>query len=235
MIDARLKAIADFIRKDSYVCDVGTDHAYLPCYLIKNGITNHCVACDIGEAPLKSARNHIQQYGYENQIETLLSDGLKSVPPEKAQDIVIAGMGGDLIGRILLDAEFTKEKGRRFILQPMTNVDILRDVLYQNGFEILEERPIIDKHHTYTIMLVVYSGKIQQQGQLFLLLGKVIEKKDDQAREYVKRQYLKIQKIADGMKRSVLHMGEAEKYAQLAKEILKAAENSYNEKLDWKK
>lgn len=219
MLDARLKAIADFVRKDSFMCDVGTDHAYLPCYLLQKGITTHCVACDINELPLNQARAHIAQFGFSKQIEIILSDGLQNVPSNKAEDIVIAGMGGELILKILLAVDYTKDKNKRFILQPMTNVPLLRRSLYENGFEIIEEKPVIDKKHCYTIMLVQYCGVSKQQDEVFLHLGKIPEQESNEARHYIMRQYEKMVKISTGLKNSNENKDESHFYEDLATKI----------------
>jgi len=219
MLDIRLKTIAELVRKDSNVCDVGTDHAYLPCYLVKKGITNHCVACDINEQPLQSAKEHIAKYGFEDKIETILSDGLQNVPSSKAQDIVIAGMGGELISKIILACDFTRDKTKRLILQPMTNVPFLRDCLYQHGFEIIKEIPVIDKNQYYTVMHAEYIGVTIQKDELFLTLGKIPEQKTIDAQKYIKKQYDKTIKVADGLKKSTDNSEQAEHYYKLAQEI----------------
>lgn len=221
MLDARLKAIADFVRKDSFVCDVGTDHAYLPCYLLQKEITTKCVACDINEKPLKSAKEHIALYGFSNQIEIILSDGLTNVPSNKAEDIIIAGMGGELISKIILAVDYTKDKSKRFILQPMTNAPFLRESLYKNGFKISKEKAVIDENHFYTIMCVEYSGVIKNKDEVFLLLGKMPEQKTKSSNEYIKKQYEKIVKIANGLKISKNDNQKADYYQNLADEIEK--------------
>ncbi len=219
MLDTRLKTISEFVRKDSFVCDVGTDHAYLPCYLLQKAITSHCVACDINEHPLNQARANIAQFGFTKQIKTILSDGLQNVPSEQAEDIIIAGMGGELILKILLAASYTKDKSKRLILQPMTNVPYLRKSLYENGFEIIEEKPVIDKNHCYTVMLVEYRGICLQIDDVCSHLGKIPEQKSQEAKQYIKRQYDKIIKIAMGLKMSSQNQDEADYYEHLAEQI----------------
>ncbi|WMJ22600.1 class I SAM-dependent methyltransferase [Paludicola sp. MB14-C6] len=219
MLDKRLLAIANLIRKGSYVCDVGTDHAYLPCYLVKEGITKQCVACDINEMPLQSAKEHIQSYGFEAQIETILSDGLKNVPSAKAQDIVIAGMGGELIAKILQGVSYTKEKDKRFLLQPMTFVPYLRKYLCENGYEILSEMPVIDKNKTYTILCVAYTGVVKEPSALFLLVGKIPENQSEEAKIYIQRQYQKQIKIAKSIEESSEKKDKAQQYYQIAFEL----------------
>jgi tRNA (adenine22-N1)-methyltransferase len=219
MLDKRLLAIANLIRKDSYVCDVGTDHAYLPCYLVKMGITNRCVACDINEMPLQSAMQHISEYGLSSQIETILSDGLKNVPTEKAEDIVIAGMGGELIASILQGVSYTTDKEKRFILQPMTNVPYLRKFLCENGYEILSETPVIDGNKTYTIICVMYTGVITKPSSLFLSVGKIPDNNSEESKIYIQRQYNKAMKIGKSLENSLNQQEKAPEYFQLANEL----------------
>ena len=77
-----------------FVCDVGTDHGYLPCFMIKENMCKKALACDVAPMPLKSAEEHINREGLSDRIGTVLSDGLDNVHPEGITDVVMAGMGG---------------------------------------------------------------------------------------------------------------------------------------------
>jgi len=219
MLDKRLMAIAGLVRKNSFVCDVGTDHAYLPCYLVKEGITSKCVACDINPMPLSKAQEHIKRFELENSIETILSNGLENVPENKADDIIIAGMGGELISRILLDSNYTRNTSKRFILQPMSQVNFLRDSLYKNGFKIDEEIPVIDKNHIYTVISASYVGEAEIKDEFFLSVGKIPLQKTIEAQLYIKAQYDKYINIANGMKISGENKARAQQYYDLAQQI----------------
>ena len=132
-INARLRTVADFVCGGALVVDVGCDHAILPIELVRKNKVGRVIACDIGEGPLASANRNIKRAGLEEVIETRLSDGLNKILPDEVDHIVIAGMGGDLIARIIGNAEWTRDKKYRFILQPMTSADDLRVWLCQNG------------------------------------------------------------------------------------------------------
>ena len=93
----RLETIASFVPKGSIVADIGTDHGYIPIWLLQQKIAVKAIAMDIGEGPLKRAREHIVLYGLEDLIETRLSNGLSGLYPKEADTVVIAGMGGELI------------------------------------------------------------------------------------------------------------------------------------------
>ena len=137
-LDERLAAAASFVRTDRRICDVGTDHALLPCFLCEQGAMS-VIASDVNANPLEAARANIEKYGFSDRITLLQSDGLRSVPP--CDDIIIAGMGGELIAQIIGGCSFVSGD-TRFILQPMTKAEILRRYLYANGYEILQEKAL---------------------------------------------------------------------------------------------
>lgn len=202
MLDKRLLTAVSLVRKDSFCVDVGTDHGYLPVYLYKNGITQNVTACDVNEKPLKSAEKTLQENGLQGKINLILSNGLAEVKPELAEDIVICGMGGELILDIMLASDYSKDDRKRFILQPMTNVPFLRRGLYKNGFEILSETPVIDKPHHYTIIHVKYSGKVEEITEVFARIGKIPASSSQAQQEYVNHIIAKETKVVNGLKKS---------------------------------
>ncbi len=167
-LDPRLLTIAKMVRLDGKICDVGTDHALLPCYLYQQGAVD-IIASDVNDGPLEAASATIIQYGAEKAVRVMKSDGLRSIPP--CDDIIVAGMGGELIGRIVTECTF-KNENTRFILQPMTKAEILRRELYKNGFEISEERTAQSAGKIYTVMLVKYTGVKSDVSDEFAFFGK---------------------------------------------------------------
>jgi len=150
-LPARLAACAEFIRPGASVCDVGTDHAFLPCYLAENGF-GVIYACDINPKPLALARNFIERRGLSDKITLFKSDGLISAPP--CDDVVIAGMGGETIAGIVERIPF-KNPNLRLILQPMTKADVLRERLCAAGYGIIAEKNVRDGGKDYVI---IYAG-----------------------------------------------------------------------------
>lgn len=128
----RLAMAASFVRDNAFVADIGTDHAKLPIYLVQTGKAARCIACDINKMPLERARTNINEYGLDDKIELLLTNGLQGVESYGVTDVIIAGMGGELIQEILKNSK-VKKHGTRFILQPMTKESELRRWLYDNG------------------------------------------------------------------------------------------------------
>ncbi len=167
-LDPRLLTIAGMVRLDGKICDVGTDHALLPCYLFTQGAKN-VIASDINDGPLKSAEETIRRYGAESGVKTVKSDGLRSIPP--CDDVIVAGMGGELIERIVSECTF-KNANTRFILQPMTKAELLRRGLYKNGFEIIQEKTAESAGKIYTVMLVKFTGIEAEISDEFAFFGK---------------------------------------------------------------
>lgn len=171
-LSPRLLAVAEMVRLDGKICDVGTDHALLPCYLAELG-AKEVIASDINDGPLRAAAAAVLQFGAENAVKVIKSDGLRSVP--HCDDVIVAGMGGELIARIVSECTFTNEN-TRFILQPMTKAELLRKGLYLNGFEIIEERTAQAAGKIYTIMLVKHTGVKTEISDEFAFFGKNTDK-----------------------------------------------------------
>lgn len=218
----RLAACADYVRPDSRVCDIGTDHAYLPCFLTQHGNHPQITAADVHEKPLETARRHIIANGCADTVSTVLSDGLADIPPEWAEDIIIAGMGGELILRILLDCPWLAHPEKRLILQPMSQAPELRKGLYANAFCIEAETPVAENGHHYTVMLCRYAGTAERKDALFCLTGKIAGHPSPDAVSHLLYQAGRMQKIADGIAHSA-HFAErqeeAEHYRRLSAQI----------------
>ena len=153
----RLKAIAGLVKDGKGLIDVGTDHGYLPVYLAQNGYTGALLASDINPGPLDAARRTAREAAEEERIRFLLCDGLDGCPPERIDTIVIAGMGGDLICRILDRAEWCLDDAYTLLLQPMTKAEVLRYWLVNNGFRLEEELLVRDGGRIYQIIRARYS------------------------------------------------------------------------------
>ena len=121
-INNRLKTIANLVRKGSIVADVGTDHAFLSIWLVQNNISTNVIASDINLGPCKKAERNVKLYGCENNIKIVQTDGLNGIEKYHPTDIIVAGMGGELIWDIIKDF---KNINVNFILQPMTRQPVL--------------------------------------------------------------------------------------------------------------
>lgn len=195
--------MADISRK---TVDIGTDHAYLPAYMITFLHSGNILACDIGEKPLENALNTLKTYRLEDKIELRLSDGLKNVLPEEAEQITICGIGGTLIRDILNGAPWVKKNGMRLVLQPMTHSEDVRRYLCENGFIITEERCVEDAGRIYCCIAAEYSGGNAAYEEGYYYFGTLLNEKG-MAEKYILKQYDRVQKRAEALK-------EAQRYPE---------------------
>ena len=156
-LSERLKLVAGFVTEGCVVADIGTDHGYIPIYLIKTGKIQKGLAMDIGKGPLKRAEKNIKLYGYEDRIETRLSDGLRELKENEADSIVIAGMGGLLIVNILENGKKVLAAAKELILSPHTEIPLVRRYLIENGYDIVREEMVYDMGKYYTVIKAVHT------------------------------------------------------------------------------
>ncbi len=184
-LSKRLAAAASYVRAGARIADIGTDHAYLPIYLYKTGRVSGGVASDINKGPVDRARQNIRAYGADGAIATELCDGLSAVQGYAPDDIFILGMGGELIATIIDGAPWVKNGEIHLILQPMTHPEILREYLYKNGFEILDEC-VIEDDKLYQIIVARYVGEqiAAEYDECELLFGRLNIKRGGE--EYTK-------------------------------------------------
>ena len=152
-ISDRLLACANFVGRGNRVADVGCDHGYLSIHLLTQGIARSCIASDVNEGPLLSARRNAIKYGVSNKIEFYLSDGVANIPRD-FDELVCAGMGADTMIHILESAPWLRDSKYRLILQCQSKTPTLRRYLSETGFRIYEEAVLRDGRFLYTIMEV---------------------------------------------------------------------------------
>lgn len=199
-ISKRLCTASSHVRDGAVVADIGTDHAYLPIYLAKQGRIKKAYACDVNEGPLQRAKENILKYGLDSVIETRLQNGLNGIENVAPTDIVICGMGGELIASILENSSYVRQKGIRLILQPMTFVKELRKYL-ENGFYTIAENIICEDGKIYQLMCVEYDGVQRNLTNIELELGpKNLVNKGIGFEKLLFSTIVKKQKILNGLK-----------------------------------
>ncbi len=149
-LSPRLGRIAELVIRGGVVCDVGTDHAYLPAYLLDRGISTRAVVTDIHAGPLDAARRTLTEAGVLEKATLVLGDGLTDVPCADITDIVIAGMGGEMIAHILTDCAWWQQV--HLILQPMTKISLVRQLLADAGFFPWNEEIVAEGDKFYTLI-----------------------------------------------------------------------------------
>lgn len=211
-LDARLAMCASFVREGHVLADVGTDHGYLPIRLLLDGRIPSAFAADIRPGPLSTARENARRFGVEDQIIFCLCNGLTHIPPETVQDITIAGMGGEMILKILRDSSWACEEGRRLILQPMTMVPKLRRGLAELGLYISAEKAVVAANRVYTVICAEKAQEPVACTPLWEQMG-ALPVDCEESRIYAGR-------VAGGLKarsRGALHEGNREEAARLLK------------------
>ena len=190
----RLCCIASKVPNGAKVADIGTDHAYVPVFLVQNNISSKVIASDINIGPLKRAQKHIKDSGVENFIETRLGPGLQILKSNEADTIIIAGMGGMLIRDILSEAEGVLNSVRTLILQPMIAQEVLREWLYNNNFKIVDEALSREEDKIYTVIVAEHGFEVVDE--IYYDIGKkLIEKKDSLLTEYLEKKINEINKV----------------------------------------
>lgn len=224
-LSRRLQIVAQAVTVGHRVADVGTDHGYVPIYLIKTGCCEKAIAMDVNKGPLERAREHILEEGLTEQIETRLSDGLAGLSPEEADTVVIAGMGGDLICRILGRAAEFFQAGTELVLQPQSEWFKVRHLLHDNGYEITNEWFLKEDGKYYVVMKAGpvnenISRNLSYPEETDYLYGKIlIERKNPVLFEYLKKERDKKKRIAAQLGEKADEPKRALRYKELSEEV----------------
>ena len=157
-ISNRLKMAASFVTEGNTLADVGTDHGYVPIYLLQQKKIPSAIAMDINEGPLLRAKEHIALYGLNEYIQTRLSDGVAALNPGETDAILIAGMGGGLVMHILTEGSEVCRRAKELILQPQSELERVRVFLRENGYETTAEEMVLEDGKFYPMMRVRYTG-----------------------------------------------------------------------------
>jgi len=154
LLSDRLKAIASLIPESNVVADIGCDHAYIAIHLVETHKATKVIGCDVNKGPLLRAHENAKSYGVENQIELRLSDGLEQIGKGEADCIVIAGMGGPLMQRIITEGLDKLCENTQLILQPQSDIGAFRRFLKDNGFAVTAESMVFEDGKYYPMMRV---------------------------------------------------------------------------------
>ncbi len=200
-LSKRLYAIASLIDRGAIVADIGTDHGYLPIYLLEQGICQKAIAMDVRLGPLERARTHIKEHNLSEYIETRLSNGMKELNQGEADTVILAGMGGRLILDIL---EAKKEEPLLFhayIIQPQSEVPFVRKCLQERGYEIRAEK-MVEEGGKYYPIIKARKGQMDWEREIDFRYGKfLLERKDPVLYMYLQKQRGKVREIERKIKK----------------------------------
>lgn len=223
----RLLEIAKMVDKNSIVADIGTDHGYIPVYLIENKISKKVIACDINKAPLQSAIDYINNKKLQNKIDTRLGNGLSPLNENEVDTVIIAGMGGILIQNILEENKNIAKKAEKFILQPMVASSELRKYLYDNNYKITDEKLAREDNRYYEI-IVAKKGQEKVKDEIYYEIGKkLVEKNDPLLKSFLEKKINKNKSILKNIEKNSTK--ENLKYNQI-KNRLSKLEVIYNDR-----
>ncbi len=227
-LSRRLQAVADLVSENEIVADIGTDHGYIPIYLVQSGKCSKVFAMDINEGPYLRAKQHVAGYGLSEKIITRLSNGMNALEHGEATSIIIAGMGGGLVIKILEQDRRLWPELSELILQPQSELSKVRTYLLENQWEILEEDMVFEDGKYYPMMKVKRNyknnketNKLQKQYNDFKLeYGPcLIEKKHPVLLKFIEREIK--------LKESVLHSLEGK-----SGEHIEQRRNELNEEVE---
>ncbi len=154
-LSKRLQCIADYVTEGKRTADIGCDHGWVAIYLAEKKRAPAVIAMDVGKGPLKRAREHIRARGLEEKIETRLSDGMAALKKGEVEAVVMAGMGGPLMIRILQEGRVITESLDELILSPQSEIAQVRRFLAAEGWEICREEMLTEDGKYYTIMKAI--------------------------------------------------------------------------------
>ena len=221
-LSQRLSSVASMVTAGNCLADVGTDHGYVPIYLYERNVIPHAIAMDVNKGPLERATLHIAESGMKEAIETRLSDGLAALQPGEADSVVIAGMGGPLIIKILSAYPETTESLKELILQPQSEIPEVRIWLYESGYEIVEEHMVFEDGKYYPMFKAVKNPQAEKLSDLEYKFGKLsVLGEKDVLKAYLVREVANKQNILNKLmeENSEKSKGRAEEMKALLAEL----------------
>ena len=224
-INGRLLSAAKFVRQGARFADIGTDHAYLPLFLLKSGRVESAICADINEGPLESAMSNAKEAGVTENIDFVLTDGVSALSDRGVTDVAICGMGGELIADIIARAPFLKDKSIRLILGPMSKQAHLRRYLSASGFSVIAEDYVFDSGKYYLTLVVEYSENKEEISDFEAELGSLLTKEalSSAERGYLEAKAKSFKKAKDGKLAGGENMPPEELMYEKIMEMLNAA------------
>ncbi len=187
-LSKRLETVAGMVSEGNRLVDVGTDHGLVPIFLVKQGKIPSAIAADVRYGPLSRARKHIAAYGLTDYIEARLSDGLKNIRSGEGDTLLLAGMGGHLMLRILTERKEVLSSFRELVLQPQSVIILVRKTLSAMGFRVAEEAMVFEEGKYYPMMRLV-PGEDCYEREIEFHYGRLLLKEQNPVLEcYLRKQ-----------------------------------------------
>lgn len=185
----RLLKIASLVDEGKKVADIGTDHGYIPVYLLKNKKIDFAILADVNKGPLENAKKEVRHNKLEDKVDLRLGSGIEVLNENEVDQIIIAGMGGILISELLEAKKIVAQNAQKLILQPMQAQSELRKYLYENGYEVINELLVKEDFRIYEIIEAKYTGKqTEVRDKIYYEVpNKLIENKDELLVEFINK------------------------------------------------
>ena len=183
----RLLKIASLVDNGKRIADIGTDHGYIPVYLLNQNKIQYAILGDVNKGPLENARKEVTRNKLQDKVDLRLGSGIEVLKENEVDEIIIAGMGGMLINNLLKANEKIAHTTEKLILQPMQAPEELRMFLYQNGYKILDEHLVREEHRLYEIIVCKYEGlEPQEIDPIYYEIGlKLIQNNDPLLNDFI--------------------------------------------------
>ncbi|MCM3586305.1 tRNA (adenine(22)-N(1))-methyltransferase TrmK [Mesobacillus maritimus] len=183
-LSARLATVASYVSEGLRIADIGSDHAYLPCHLVKKGVVPFAIAGEVAEGPYQSARKQVRLEGLSEQIIVRKGDGLEVVQPGEVDCITIAGMGGALIANILEAGKDKLKNVKKLVLQPNVGASAIREWLIENNWKLTAENILKEDGKIYEVLVAEIGNPEEPYGnrhELEILFGPYLLKEKNEA------------------------------------------------------
>lgn len=219
-LSKRLETVASMVTKGNRAADVGCDHGFVPIFLVESGISPLAVAADVRPGPLSRVKEHIKEHRLEEKIQTRLSDGLANIKPGEADSLIMSGIGGILMMRLLQDEEQTAKSFKELILSPQSELFDVRRYLVSNGYLIEYEHMLCDEGKYYFIFHVLVKKDEREWSEEEYRYGKDICKDDMKTfLAYLEKEERQYEQILEKMKQAPENDRAAQRIAQLHQDI----------------
>lgn len=164
-LSKRLQRVVEMMPAMDTICDIGCDHGYVSIAFLQKNIAKRMIAMDVNVGPLEQAKHNAQVYGMTQKMDFRLSDGLKQVVPGEADAFLCAGMGGRLIVRIMTEGKEVMSKMKGAVLQPQSELALVRRYIYENGWHIVKEDMVFEEDMTAPAQGIYYPMMYIEPGQ----------------------------------------------------------------------
>lgn len=213
-LSKRLSKVVEQVQSGGVVADIGCDHGFTSIYLVKNHICKGALAMDINDGPLLRAREHVREYGLQDKIQIRKSDGTENLLPNEADTLLISGMGGGLMERILLRKPEVINELKEMVLSPQSEIYKVRQCVHKMGFRIDYEEMVFDMGKYYTIIHCI-PGVERYEKEIDYVYGKqLINRKDKILFEFLEKELQRVQSILHKLPKEHARRQELEKEYQ---------------------